>query len=155
MRHPVRFALAALAAGFLVSVAALAADPGSMGPRPHGDMDHRAFMDEIGLTEDQQGKIHDILRQHMEGPLGEQMHAFHTAHDALDVLIHDPSATDQQVTDSANAVAALGVKVALERHHMMGEIAALLTPEQIAKAREMHKTHHGPPHGGPEGMEGF
>src|SRR5262245_32149556 len=137
MKRTTRTALAILAAGILFSARTLAADP-------HGDMDRHGPMEELGLSEDQQAKIHDILHAHMQGSLGEQLHAYRTAHDALDALIHDPSATDQQVTDSANAVAALGVKVALERHHMMGEIAALLTPEQIAKARELHKTHHGP-----------
>jgi len=150
MRHSMRFALAVLAAGILVSAAALAGPGG-----PHGDMDRHGPMEEMGLTADQQDKVHEILRAHMDGALGEQMHAYRTAHDALDDVIHDPAATDQQVTDAANAVAALGVKVSVERHHMMAEVAALLTPEQIAKAREFHHTHHGPPHGGPEGMEGF
>jgi Spy/CpxP family protein refolding chaperone len=143
MKHPVRLGLAALAAGILVSAAVLADDP-----------HHQEFLSQLGLTDEQKTQVHDVLRKHMEGDLGEQLRAFRTAHDALDDLVHDPSATDQQVTDSANAVAALGVRVAVERHHMVGEIAALLTPEQIAKAREMHRSHHGPPRG-PEGMEGF
>lgn len=155
MKHSIRIALAAVAAVVLLSVRALAADPGPAGHHPSGDMDRHGPMDELGLTEDQKTQIHDIMRKHMEGSLGEQMHAFRTAHDSLDVLIHDPAAGDQQVTDQANAVAALGVKIAIERHHMMGEIGALLTPEQIEKAKEFHKSHHGPPHGGPEGMEGF
>jgi Spy/CpxP family protein refolding chaperone len=151
MKQPVRLGLAALAAGILVSAAVLAGDPFHEG---HGTMGDHGPMSRLGLSEEQKTQVHAVLRKHMDGDLGEQIRAFRAAHDALDDLVHDPSATERQVTDSANAAAALGVRVAVGRHKMMSEIAPLLTPEQIEKAREFHRGHHRRPHG-PMGMDGF
>jgi Spy/CpxP family protein refolding chaperone len=154
MPRPFPTAAALVAVALLISIPA-AAGPGPGHPPPGAIERHNAFLDELGLTDEQKADVREVMRKHMSGALGEQLRAMRTAHEALATLIHDTDATDQQVTDSANAAAALAVRVAVERHHMVREMAALLTPEQRERAKELHKTHRAHRHDGPGDMEGF
>lgn len=111
---------------------------GRHGPRHGlGFGEHMAVA--LDLTDEQRSQIRDITQKHMESELGEGMKAMREAHDNLDVVIHDPLATDAQVQQAATAVASQIALVATERHQLAVEIASVLTPEQRKKFAELRQ----------------
>ena len=98
---------AILAATVIAALPALARGgdhgPGpGFGPPHEGGMFHMARA--LDLTEDQQAKIRDITKTYMDGDLGTRLDAVHEARKALGKLVHDPAATDDAITQAAQAV---------------------------------------------------
>lgn len=121
------------------------------GPGHHGGPGFGERMAEkLGLSEEQRTQVREITRKHMDSEMGDRLEAMREAHEALDVVIHDPLATDAQVQQAASAVASQMALVATERHHMAVEIASVLTPEQRQKFAEMRQ-HRGDGRRGPRG----
>ena len=103
-----------------------------------GDAGHVLHMAKVlELTDAQTSQIESILASHKEGAPGGARASMREAREALARTIHDAAATDDQVRDAAATVAALESQLAVKRHRMAIEIAAVLTPEQRAKLAEL------------------
>ncbi len=107
------------------------------GPEGPGHILHMAK--QLGLTEEQTSQVRAIVARYMEGSLGQAMESMHEAREALARTIHDVAASDDAVGQAAAAVSALESQIAVERHHMVIEISALLTPEQKARLEDLVK----------------
>jgi len=110
------------------------------------DADHVFHMAKVlGLSDAQTTQIEAILASHKDGPPGGAKASMREAREALARTIHDATATDDQVRDAAATVAALESQLAVKRHRVAIEIAAVLTPEQRAKLAELRasmRDHH-------------
>lgn len=156
MRVSCRWMVPGLAIAVLAIGSAVAQDDGFPRGGGHG-RDMVSHMTKVlGLTDDQSSRIQVIVDTYTKGSLGEKMKAMGEARGALDVAIHDPSRTDQQILEAAKDVSSLDASLAVERHHMAGEISAVLTPEQRAKLTTIAHDHmafrRSPPPDGPDGF---
>jgi Spy/CpxP family protein refolding chaperone len=128
-----------------VPYAALAGGRSEHGPSD-GDAGHVLHMAKVlGLTDAQTTQIQAIVASHKEGAPGGARASMRDAREALARTIHDADATDDQVRDAAATVAALESQLAVKRHRVAIEIAAVLTPEQRVKLAELRASmmdHH-------------
>ncbi|HKQ62777.1 MAG TPA: periplasmic heavy metal sensor [Candidatus Polarisedimenticolaceae bacterium] len=113
-----------------------------------GFVEHLAEM--LDLTSEQRSQVHEIVRKHMDGALGERLDAMREAHETLHATIHDAAASDAQVQQAAAAAASQLALVATEQHHLAVEVDAVLTAEQRERFAEMRQRHgeierRGPP----------
>ena len=95
-----------------------------------------AFMaQELDLNAEQRDRIRTLKREIWSGELGEKTRTMNEAHADLQKLIRDPDADQTQVLEAVRALAVPTEEIALARHRLAVEIAAVLTPEQREKAR--------------------
>jgi len=147
------------AAFLTIAALALASPPiaaQGFGPPAHGP--HRSgadpivhMMQELGLDDAQMTQVKAVTAKYMDGSLGDAMDRSREARLAVQKLVHDVTAKDDQVREAAAVVAALEAQSAVQHHRMAIEISAILTAEQRAKLQElfanMAERHGGPPHG--------
>lgn len=122
-----------------------------------GGPDHILQMaKELDLTDAQTAQIQAITEKQMPGSGRDGMDQMREAREALAKTIHDATATDDQVRGAASVVAALDSQLAVQRHQMIVQIAAVLTPAQKTKLADlmanMKERHQGPPPGASGGF---
>jgi Spy/CpxP family protein refolding chaperone len=92
----------------------------------------------LGLSPDQEKAIHALLDKHRQAG-----HARHTVaadrEEALQAALSDPGATPSQIRALGAQVHEARMEEALDRHALVVEIQALLTPAQQAKARSIRE----------------
>jgi Spy/CpxP family protein refolding chaperone len=110
--------------------------PGGPGGPGHG---MARLADELDLSEEQREQVRGILKSYHEGELGETMEAMREAREGLRDVVHDSSATEDQVREAVAPIATLEEKLALLQHQVSLEIDAVLTEEQRAKAAELRE----------------
>ena len=121
------------------------------GPHGHGDMlEHMAR--ELNLTEDQKTQAKGIMDAAESAASG-----IHTKleeiHKQLDAATANGQFDENQVRTLANQQAQLQAEMMVEHLRAKSKIFAILTPEQRAKAEELHKRGPGGP-GGPYRRQG-
>jgi Spy/CpxP family protein refolding chaperone len=151
-----RTATLSLAAAIVLAAvpATYAVGRGAHGPAGDG-ADHILRMAKVlGLSDAQTSQIQAIIAKHKDANGGTGVQAMRDARKTLMNTIHDPSATDDQVRDAAATLAALESQGAVQKHQMMTEISAVLTPDQKAKLDELKASfmdrHAGPRQYGPD-----
>ena len=146
-----KWTLGAAIAAFVLAPA-IAQGPGRPGRGPGGGPDRIEWLtDALGLSEEQQHRIQEIMTKHRTEAASGRGEAAWKARQALDAAIHDAAATDAQVQEAAAALAAQEAIEAVERHRMFVEIGSVLTEEQRAKAAELRQRRPGRPDGPPPG----
>ena len=124
--------------GAAVLLAALVLVPVSWAARGGGRMARMA--DALDLTPEQRTQVSAIIDKYRGGPLGDHQRDLREARTELRRTIHDVKATDAQVQQAAQDVAAHASFVAVERHRMAVEIDRVLTDAQRQKAAELRES---------------
>jgi Spy/CpxP family protein refolding chaperone len=135
------------------------------GPGGHGGPPNPAIgpagraLHELDLSGEQREQIRDIVHGYMEGDLGQQLQAFHEARRALELLLWDSTAGEQDLIAASEVVAGAAQQMELVRHLLALDVLEVLTEEQRETFRqllEVEPPHPGGPggHGGPGGFEG-
>ncbi len=108
---------------------------GDDGPQPAGNHFKR-MVKELQLTSQQKQQVKDIFTNNkpLAGPLMKQ---FMTERRALRNLIQADTIDEVAIRAQSAKLAAVGADLAVQRAHVAQAIRGVLTPEQIAKAREL------------------
>lgn len=130
-------AAAVLATGVLFAFAQKHDGEKGRGGHRGGEFGRGGFMLRgLDLTADQQAQVKAIMeaaRTNSQATRG----ALKANHDKLDVLTAGGAFDEAAVTAVANEQGALTAKMIVDRERTKSQIAAILTPEQKAKAAEM------------------
>ncbi|HEX4823597.1 MAG TPA: Spy/CpxP family protein refolding chaperone [Candidatus Polarisedimenticolaceae bacterium] len=94
---------------------------------------------QLDLTDGQKARVKEIFAAHRADGLGAAAQASRQARRTLNQLIHDPAADEGAIRDAAARATQAQGDLAVERHKMFGEIYAILTPEQQAKATQLRQ----------------
>ena len=129
-----------IAIAALACLPAAAQDFGPPGPHRGGPGEPNPILHmakDLGLNDSQIDQVKTITQKYMDGALGKAIDAMPASRMAVQKLIHDLSATDDQVRDAVAAVSALETQIAVQHHQMALEISTLLTSDQKSKLAEM------------------
>jgi Spy/CpxP family protein refolding chaperone len=138
----------------VVSLAILALGHGFQGPGGHGKGGHAEMLEHISralsLTDAQKQQVKGIMDSVEVTASG--IHAkLEEVHKQLGAATANGQFDENQVRTLANQEAQLEADMKVEHFRAMSKVFAILTPEQRAKAEEMHKQmgeherHPGPP----------
>ncbi|ANM30709.1 hypothetical protein ABI59_15685 [Acidobacteria bacterium Mor1] len=125
-------------------IAVLAFGPGMgrgdrHGKGPGGGLLGPRMAQELGLSEAQQDEIRGLVETRMEAGLGDQLRQLRQARREIRGLMGNPATTEDQVLAAVQAVGTLEQEVLVERFRLRRDVQALLTPEQQARAQEIHQ----------------
>ena len=138
----------------VVSLAILALGHGFQGPGGHGKGGHAEMLEHISqalsLTDAQKQQVKGIMESVEVTASG--IHAkLEEVHKQLGAATANGQFDENQVRTLANQEAQLEADMKVEHFRAMSKVFAVLTPEQRAKAEQMHKQmgeherHPGPP----------
>ena len=140
MRRSIRTVAAGLAlvAAMAIAPAATMAFMGEEGPLPPEGGGLQRIAKELQLTPQQQQQIKDIyVRNRPQGePLRKQ---FMEERRALRTLIQADNVDETAIRAQVSKLAAVEADIAVHRAQIAKEIRAVLTPDQIARARELQE----------------
>jgi len=141
----------------VVSLAILALGHGFQGPGGHGKGGHGDMVEHmsraLSLTDAQKQQVKAIVDSTESIASGIQA-KLEEVHKQLGAATANGQFDETQVRNLANQEAQLQADMKVEHFRAMSKVFSILTPEQRAKAEEMHKQmggrerHPGPPHPG-------
>ena len=120
-------------------------------PPPFGVPDVEHLTQALGLTEAQATELKPFLDAE-RATVDALMKKLGDSHRAIEEASKDGKFDEAQVRTLAGAHAQVQVDLIVEQERVKAKIYSVLTPEQRAKAQQMHR--HGPHPGGPGGPHG-
>lgn len=154
--------LVLLAAALPVSAQPVSGDMPPPPPRPHAPGPDPVIgmagwaIHELDLTEDQRTQLHDIVRGHVEGGLGQRLQELHDARRTLELAVWNPAATEEEIRAASETAAGIELQLAQTRHRLALDFLGILTDQQRETFRQLLETAPPPPQGpgGPGGPHG-
>ncbi len=127
----------------LATAPALAQPPGPPGHSRHGwapGFPFERILESLNLTAEQHTAVDKIVSA-QRGAAPAERERFMTARKALMEQVHAETFDEQAIRQAAAAVAALEADRAVEQAKTLGEIRAVLTPEQRTQLKETLSKH--------------